>query len=195
MKIPVVIGAAMISLMLGVLFTRALPDAVEREKVGQQNFLHSVCDEALHPEAGSPLGALPVDAPDFTLKDYADRAVTLSALRGRVTLVNFWATWCPPCVEEAPSLDDLARANKKKPFSLLAVSVDDTWPTVRGFFAKGTEMTVLLDPEKTAPRRYGTEKYPETFIVDKDGKVRFYVIGGREWNAPNVQACLDALMD
>ena len=195
MKIPVVIGAVVISLLVGVLFARALPDAVERERVGRQNFLRSVCDEALHPEPGSPLGALPIEAPDFTLQDYAERPVTLSALRGRVTLVNFWATWCPPCVEEAPSLEALARANRKKPLSLLAVSVDESWPTVRGFFAKGTEMTVLLDPTKATPLRYGTEKFPETFIVDKEGKVRFYVIGARDWDAPNIQGCLDALMD
>jgi peroxiredoxin len=138
---------------------------------------------------------LPAPAPDFTLKDYAGREVALSSLRGRVVLVNFWATWCPTCKVEMPSLEMLAAAEKNKPFTLLAVSVDDDWETVRNYFRGGSRMTVLLDKDKTAPKTYGTSQFPETFIVDKDGNVRYFVVSDRDWSSREVRACIDALID
>src|SRR5262245_49381233 len=75
--------------------------------------------------------------PDFQLPDAAGRTVSLSGQRGHAVLLNFWATWCPPCVDEVPSLEDLARRLKGSDMRMLAVSVDDDWGKIRNFFAKG----------------------------------------------------------
>jgi peroxiredoxin len=138
---------------------------------------------------------MPVAAPDFTLKDYAGHDVKLSSLRGQVVLVNFWATWCGTCVVEVPSMEKLVDKERGKPFRLLAVSVDDDWPTVRKFFAKGTPLDVVLDPSRDVPKAWGTEKFPESFLIDKDGTIRYYIVSNRDWSAPAVSACIDAMMD
>lgn len=185
-----------LALVLGVAFLRALPSAVERQREAHGAAERAVCVPALKPDWQNPaLGQIgAAAAPDFKLKDYAGREIALSSLRGRVVLVNFWATWCETCVIEMPSLADLAVAEKEKPFTLLAVSVDDDWGAVRGFFAKGTPLTVLLDPDKSVPPRYGTEKFPETFLIDRDGRIRYYVVSDRDWNSPDVKACIDQLI-
>jgi len=197
MRAVVVASVALVAVLLGVAFARALPAVVEREKVGRDNELRAVCDQTLRPEATVPAlgGPLPQPALDFTLKDYAGRDVALSSLKGRVVLLNFWATWCPTCVIEMPSLERLQTLEKGKPFSLLAVSVDEKWDEVRRFFKDGTKMTVLLDAERKMPARYGTEKFPETFLIDKEGNVRFYVISDRDWASPGMRACIDSLID
>ena len=189
-------SAAAIALLLAIAFARALPSVVEHERVGRDNALRAVCDQVLKPEPSAPaLGALPLDAPDFSLPDWKGSKVSLSSLRGNVVLVNFWATWCPTCVVEMPSLERLQTLEKGKPFSLLAVSVDEKWDEVRRFFKDGTKMTVLLDAERKMPTRYGTEKFPETFLIDKEGNVRFYVISDRDWASPGMRACIDSLID
>ena len=193
------IAAALVSLVLLAGFTQALRAAVDKDRTGRENAVRAVCDPVLMPERAAPnLGELPAPAPDFTLSDWNGKSVQLSSLRGRVVLVNFWATWCPTCVVEMPSLEALSGAQKGKPFSLLAVSVDEKLDEVARFFsqglwAKGTRMTVLLDAARSVPKMYGTEKFPETFIVDKEGRVRFYVISERDWSTPDIAICLDAL--
>jgi len=184
-----------IGALLLVLFGRALPEAAERARDGFRRTHEAAC-EALSPAPQNPaLGELPAPAPDFALKDYAGREVRLSSLRGQVVLVNFWATWCKTCVVEMPSMELLARRMKGKPFRLLAVSVDDGWQEVRQFFAHGTQLQVLLDPSREIPKKYGTEKFPESFLVDRDGNVRYYVISDRDWSRPDVGACIDSLLD
>lgn len=133
-------------------------------------------------------------APDFTLRSTAGSNVRLQEQRGQVVMVNFWATWCDTCVAEMPALEQLVLAEKDRPFTLLAVSVDESWEAVRRFFAGGTQLTVLLDPDKGTPPRYGTEKFPETFIIDREGNIRYYVVSSRDWAAPEVRACLELLM-
>ena len=134
-------------------------------------------------------------APDFTLKDWSGKDISLSSLRGRVVLLNFWATWCSTCVVEMPSMERLKNMQAGRDFTLLAVSVDEGWDDIRRFFQKGTKMTVVHDPEKKTPRLYGTEKFPETYIIDKEGNVRFYVVSNRDWDSPGMKACMDALID
>jgi peroxiredoxin len=181
--------------LLVALFGRALPDAAERARDGYRRTHEAAC-EALSPAPHNPvLGILPQPAPDFTLKDYAGREVSLSSLRGQVVLVNFWATWCKTCVVEMPSMEKLAVNMKGKPFRLLAVSVDEDWPAVRQFFSGGTQLQVLLDSQRDIPKKYGTEKFPESFLVDRDGNVRYYVISDRDWSRPEVGACIDSLLD
>jgi len=188
-------AAGALALLLIVLFALALPDAAARARDGYKRAAEGAC-EALQPAAHNPaFASFPARAPDFTLKDWAGRDVSLSSLRGNVVLLNFWATWCKTCVVEMPSMEKLAAHMKGKPFRLLAVSVDDDWPTVRKFFPKGTGLDVVLDPARAIPKQYGTEKFPETFLIDRDGNIRYYVISDRDWTQPDVNACLEAMMD
>jgi peroxiredoxin len=194
-KVLVYAPAVLVGTLLLALFARALPEAAERARDGYRRTHEAAC-EALRPAPHNPvLGELPQPAPDFTLQDYAGREVQLSSLRGQVVLVNFWATWCKTCVVEMPSMEKLVNNMKGKPFRLLAVSVDDGWPEVRRFFAGGTQLQVLLDPSRSIPKRYGTEKFPESFVVDRDGNVRYYVISDRDWSKPEVAACIESLVD
>ncbi len=184
---------AVSGLLVG-LFGRALPEAAERARDGFRRSHEAAC-EVLQPAPTNPaLGELPQPAPDFALSDYAGREVRLSSLRGEVVLVNFWATWCKTCVVEMPSMEQLVGKMRGKPFRLLAVSVDDDWPTVRKFFPQGTALQVLLDTTRETPKKYGTDKFPESFLVDKEGNVRYYVISDRDWSRPEVGACIASLM-
>jgi thiol-disulfide isomerase/thioredoxin len=119
--------------------------------------------------------------------------VKLSEQKGHPVFLNFWATWCPPCIEEMPALETLASSVVDSDVRVLAVSVDDSWEPVRRFFAQGTKMGVLLDTSKEVPRKYGTEKYPETFLIDADGRVRYYFINKRDWSRPEAVDCLESL--
>lgn len=188
-------GAALVAGILLVLFVRALPDAMARARDGEHAGREAAC-QALQPTpVDDALGQLPVAAPDFTLKDYAGRDVKLSSLRGQVVLVNFWATWCNTCVVEMASMERLVEKERGKNFRLLAVSVDDDWAAIRKFFAKGTPLEVLLDTSRDVPKKWGTEKFPESFLIDKDGVIRYYIVSNRDWDAPSVSACIDAMLD
>jgi peroxiredoxin len=147
---------------------------------------------ALNPD---PLPAALQDreAPDFELPDAAGRTISLRAQRGHPVVLNFWATWCPPCVDEVPSIEELARRLDGTDLRLLAVSVDDDWAAVRRFFPTGTQIGVLLDTSHNIPKSYGTEKYPETYFIDAAGHVRYYFINKRNWSRPEAYACLESL--
>jgi peroxiredoxin len=132
-------------------------------------------------------------APDFQLPDAAGRTVSLRGQLGHPVLLNFWATWCPPCVEEVPSLEDFARKIDGTDLRFLAVSVDDDWGAIRRFFIKGTQIGVLLDASHDVPKTFGTEKYPESFLIDATGHVRYYFINKRDWSRPEAVACLESL--
>ena len=188
-------GAAVaIAGLLVVLFVLAAPEFVQRASAGSLRLSQAACD-VLTPTPTSPvLGTFPVAAPDFTLKDYLGRELTLSSLRGQVVLVNFWATWCGTCAVEMPSMEKLVTRMSGRPFRLLAVSVDDGWPEIRKFFDKGTPLEILLDAKKDTPRRYGTEKYPESFLIDKHGQIRAFVVSDRDWSKPEVETCIESLL-
>jgi peroxiredoxin len=125
-------------------------------------------------------------AEEFRLPTTDGRMISLSDYRGTVVMVHFWATWCPPCVEEIPTLDRLARMFSSKDLELLAVSVDEGGAAAVNAFMRRNSLSlpVLLDPRRTVARRYGTFKYPETYIVDGRGIVRYKAIGARDWTAP-----------
>lgn len=134
-------------------------------------------------------------APDFTLNDLSGRPVQLSSLRGKVVLVNFWATWCPPCREEIPSMVRMNQAMQGKPFQLLACSIDEGGAkAVTDFFQKaGVTLPVLLDTDTKVSKRYGTTGVPETFVIDTKGVIMKKIVGGMDWSAPEVLAALESL--
>jgi peroxiredoxin len=122
-------------------------------------------------------------APEFTLKDPDGREISLASLRGKVVFLNFWATWCPPCKEEIPSMMKLNQKMAGKPFQMLAVSIDDGGKeAVTAFFkSSGFNLPFLNDPEQKLGKVYGITGVPETFIIDKQGVVVKKVIGGMDW--------------
>lgn len=188
--------AAACTLALTAHFGASLPDALERAREGVRRTREAPC-QVLTPAPFNPvLGRLPKRAPDFVLKNHNGQDVSLSSLRGRAVLLNFWATWCDTCVVEMPSLEKLGEQMRDKNFTLLAVSVDENWDVVRNFFKDGSSMSVLLDKDKQTPARYGTEKYPESYLIDADGYIRYYIISERQiWHTSEVRQCLESLMD
>ena len=118
--------------------------------------------------------------------------MSLRNLRGRPVLVSFFATWCPPCVEEAPSLENLARRLGDKA-TVLIVSVDEDLGALKKFYAKGSAATVVRDESRNVPTSFGTSKYPESFLIDKGGRVRYAFINRRDWGVPEAAACIEGL--
>lgn len=174
---------ATLSFALVALYLRDLPKTVAREREG-------AC-LALEPQV--------VDAPavTFELPDETGRMRNLENFRGQVVLLNFWATWCPPCVQEMPSMERLAKRLQGKPFSFLAVSADDSWDIVKKFFKDlGTRsaLTVLLDTSKETPRRYGTEKFPETYLIDRSGHIVYRFVNLRDWSSDAAVQCIESVL-
>jgi thiol-disulfide isomerase/thioredoxin len=134
-------------------------------------------------------GAYP--APAFHLPARGGGEVDLSALRGKLVLVNFWATWCPPCREEMPSLAQLARSYDPGSFEVVTVSVDDGWAPVEKFLGKETPFKVALDEGARTSRAYGTTQYPESYLVDREGKVQLKFVGPRNWMGAEVGTLLE----
>jgi peroxiredoxin len=134
-------------------------------------------------------------APDFTFKDQAGKQYSLADFRGKVVLVNFWATWCPPCREEMPSMEQLQRRMAQRPFAILGLSVDDSWEPVNRFMKEnGVTLPVYVDFDKKISTLYGSFKYPETYIVDKKGKVAYKVVGGTDWMSSEMLKFLEVLV-
>jgi len=113
-------------------------------------------------------------APDFTLHAMGGPNLRLKEQRGRVVIVNFWATWCGPCRQEMPQLNRLYEKYKSSGFVLLGVNVDDDVAKAAELAAKlGVTFPVLLDTEKTVSKLYDVSTMPSTMIIDRDGKVRY----------------------
>lgn len=124
-------------------------------------------------------------APDFTLVDLEGKTWTLSDLKGQVVFINFWATWCPPCLQEMPSMQRLFTTLPEDKFKMLAVLNNDKMSLAQ-FIAgqNGLTMPILDDSENSVGSQYGLTGLPETFIVDKQGILREKFIGPEQWNAP-----------
>lgn len=122
-------------------------------------------------------------APDFALKDAKGKLVKLSDFKGKVIALNFWASWCPPCLEEVPSLERLTKRAATMDLVVLAVSVDKTFEEVHKALPN-LALNVLLDPKGDTAHLYGTMKFPETWMIDKNGKIVARFIGARDWDSP-----------
>jgi len=125
-------------------------------------------------------------APDFQLPALTGPPVELSALRGHLVLVNFWATWCAPCVAEMPSLDRLHRRLRDEGLVVLAVAVDEDADVLRRWVeARRLTLAILHDPRgRDVAARYGVSGYPVSFLVDRDGRVLENYVGPVEWDDP-----------
>jgi peroxiredoxin len=138
----------------------------------------------------------PALAPDFAVPDLGGQAVRLSAYRGQVVLVNLWTTWCPPCRDEMPSMERLYARFKDRGFVLLAVSQDEGGlEAVKPFVAQmKLSFPVLVDAQGEVGRKFGVWGYPESFLVDREGRVVERVIGPRDWAAPEQIAQIETLL-
>ena len=155
--------------------------------------------ERQQPKLGYSLTAIsdPIPAPDFTLEDMDAKNISLKSYRGKVILLNFWATWCPPCRREMPSMERLHQNFKGKDFIVLAVNqmedVDQVFAYTGGLEVDPT-FTILFDKDSVVSRAYSVQGLPTTYLIDKKGNIRFRAIGGREFDHPEVEKQILQLM-
>lgn len=135
-------------------------------------------------------------APNFQLRDLDGRFVALSDLRGKVVLLNFWATWCGPCRVEMPAMEALYRTFQRKDFEILAVSTDAQGAAVTRPFQQENRLTfpILHDADYRVGLTYGARTLPMTFMVDRQGVVRHQIFGARDWGAPEAHQLVQTLM-
>jgi peroxiredoxin len=123
-----------------------------------------------------------VTAPNFTLKDINGEEVKLEDYRGKIVFLNFWATWCPPCREEMPSMERLYTEFKNKDFTILAVDLREKPNSVKAFGKKlGLSYPLLLDSDGTVHLDYGIRSIPTTYLVDRQGYLIGSALGPRDW--------------
>ena len=136
------------------------------------------------------------EAADFALPDMAGRTHTLSELRGKVVFLNLWATWCPPCLAEMPSIEALHRRFRNRDLVVLAVSEDaEGSAAVKPFVDQlGLTFPILLDPEGSLSPRYGVTGFPETFVIGRDGRVIEHFIGPTDWSSAARFNYFDAIL-
>jgi len=137
-------------------------------------------------------------APDFPAMDLtAQRPATLADLRGKVVLLNVWATWCAPCRVEMPSMERLHRAFADSDFQIIAVSIDKDGPDVVNDFVRelGLTFTIWHDASGEVQRLYQTTGVPESFVIDRDGVIVKKVIGAAEWDGPVNATLIRRLLD
>jgi len=146
--------------------------------------------QPLKPWAGGATPALELATPDGKpqrLEDY----------RGRVVLVNFWASWCAPCLEEMPSIERLRRSLDARRFAVLAVNVGEG-PAKAAAFSEKMELggfTILLDRDVKTSRSWGARVLPASFVVDPGGKIRYSYYGAIDWSRPDVRAAIARLIE
>jgi peroxiredoxin len=148
------------------------------------------CDSG-EQKAGAPVAAavkVGQPAPDFTLPDIHGKNYRLSELRGKVVLVNFWATWCPPCRAEMPSMEALDQLFGDDQLVILAINVEeDARDIIQEFLQENPHsFPILLDDAGEVHQRFGVFRFPETFIVRSDGQIAEHVIGAIDWTSPKI---------
>jgi peroxiredoxin len=152
--------------------------------------------DALFTALGIRRPAEPSEAPDFTLMSLAGQPARLREFRGKLVLLNFWATWCAPCLHEMPSMERLYQTFKQTDFVLLAVSMDRQGEEVAKPFVENLQLTfpVLLDSTLEVSRQYGVRGLPTSYLIDPDGRLIGAVIGARDWYRTEAKALLAGLL-
>ena len=137
-------------------------------------------------------GSTPKDF-SFTLDG---KPIRLSDLRGKVVLVNFWATWCRPCVEETPSLNLLQRQIASRGGLVLGVSEDDDQQDYEEFLKTyQVQFPTFRDTSKQVPAQYGTSMYPDTYVIARNGKLDRKIVGPQDWTSSEMTVYIDSLLD
>jgi thiol-disulfide isomerase/thioredoxin len=135
-------------------------------------------------------------APQFTLSDLRGSLVRLGDFKGKVVLLNFWASWCNPCRREIPSLERLYQMRKNKGFEIVAVNAERASASQIASFAEKYRMSfpILLNPQGDVSNNYWVRAIPTSFLLDKNGVIKWKIVGGREWDDPNVLSRIDQLL-
>jgi len=138
----------------------------------------------------------PLAAADFTVPGLTGQSLRLGDFKGKVVFLNFWATWCPPCKEEMPSMERLYGRYRDKGFTILAVSIDSGGPAPVAAFAKklGLTFPIGLDPELRVANQYAMRGLPATFLIDRKGTIAAVAIGPRDWDGKAAHAVIEALL-
>ena len=147
--------------------------------------LISACDRGARP------GITGQVAPDFTVSD-GRSSIHLADYRGKIVLLNFWATWCPPCVQEMPGLIELH--HDRPDLAILAVSIDEDEGAYKHYLdRRHVDLISVRDPNQTAAKLYHTDGWPETYVIDRQGVIRRKLVGDPDWSNPEIRAYLSSL--
>jgi peroxiredoxin len=147
--------------------------------------LTSGCDRGARPAQTGQM------APDFSVSDGLT-SVHLASYRGQVVLLNFWATWCAPCIEETPSLLELH--HEMPGIAVIAVSVDEDPGAYSRFVARRqVDLITVRDPGQKAAQLYHSEMWPESYVIDRQGVIRRKFVGAQDWSSPEIRAFLKSL--
>lgn len=134
-------------------------------------------------------------APEFRLTDQQGLGVGLDDYAGKLVLLNFWATWCPPCVQEMPSLNEIYERHRDSGFVVLGISVDEDAEQYSYFLQQfGVTFPTARDPERSVSSRYGTQKYPESYLISRDGRVLRKYVGPEDWTRPEIANYLRSVL-
>ena len=139
----------------------------------------------------------PLVAPAFELPDMDNEMHTLEQYRGKVIMLNFWATWCPPCRREMPSMNALAKEFKDRPFKVIAINEWETEDIVFPYLGQidlDPSFPILFDKSGEISKRYDVRGLPTTYVIDRQGQIVYRAIGGRDFNHPEVRKILQSLM-
>ncbi len=193
----VLVTAGAISLVAGLagLVAWMTPRAAARE-------VKAACTSLESSPTNPALGNLPREAPDFAVTTHDGKTVHLSDFRGKVVLLNFWASWCNVCKAEKPSLTTMTEELAGPDFKVVTLASDRSWDDVKKALPKGAPFQVLLDPPPdddsnigAIATAWGIKAVPESFVIDKQGRIRMYLINKRDWDASVTETCLQALID
>ena len=150
---------------------------------------HSRAAGAIEPYEGSLL------QPEFSLRDPDHRLHSLTDYRGKVVLVNFWASWCIPCVMEMPGMQRLADTLKDQPFEILAVNVSDPESRIHEFIKRmDLHLTILMDHDGKTFEAWQGKVLPASFLLDRSGRIRYQVIGPLEWDSDEAGKIIEELL-
>jgi peroxiredoxin len=168
----------------------------------------AACDEAAPPDAGGASATASATttrkvlqlgdaAPDFQLRDMEGRLVSLEQQRGKVVLLNFWATWCGPCRVEMPAMEQLYRSLSRRDFEILAVSTDPQGAAVTRPFQRELKLSfpILHDADFRVGLTFGARTLPMTFLIDRQGIIRERIFGALDWHSPEATRAIQMLMN
>ena len=153
----------------------------------------------VQPKLGYKLTPLPkpITAPGFTLEDMDEEKHSLKDLHGKVVLLNFWATWCPPCRREMPSMERLYQKFNGENFTVIAINQMEDGDHVFAYTGQldvDPTFTILFDKDSKVSNNYQVNGLPTTYLIDKQGNIRYRAIGGREFDHPEVEKQILQLM-
>lgn len=194
-KVLAITGAIAVTLGLAGLITWMTPRAAARA-------VRAACTSMRAAPTNPKLGSFPRPAPDFEVQAHDGKIVRLSDYRGKVVVLNFWASWCNVCKAEKPSLTAMTEEMAGDGLAVITLASDKNWDDVRKILPKGAPFQVLLDPPPDddsilgkVAQAWGIKAVPETFVIDKQGRIRMYLVNKRDWDASVTETCLQSLVD